>query len=62
MQRVTNNGSSYDIETGGYEDNDGNIIHKAVVEVIETGIDESHPDIIMIENTCAVFSFIKNKR
>lgn len=45
MQRVTNNGSSYDIETGGYEDKDGKIIHKAVVGVIDTGIDESHPDL-----------------
>ena len=39
IQRVTNDGKSYEIETGGYKDNDGNIIHKAVVGVIDTGID-----------------------
>ena len=45
IQRVTNNGNSYDIETGGYKDEDGNTIHKAVVGVIDTGIDEFHPDL-----------------
>lgn len=45
IQRVTNNGQSYDIETGGYKDEDGNTIHKAIVGVIDTGIDESHPDL-----------------
>jgi len=45
IQRVTNDGKSYDIETGGYKDNDGNTIHKAVVGVIDTGIDLLHPDL-----------------
>lgn len=45
IQRVTNDGKSYDIETGGYKNKDGSITHKAVVGVIDTGIDESHPDL-----------------
>ncbi|MED3993714.1 S8 family serine peptidase [Peribacillus frigoritolerans] len=45
IQRVTNVGKSYDIETGGYKNKDGSITHKAVVGVIDTGIDESHPDL-----------------
>ncbi|MBB6447984.1 S8 family serine peptidase [Bacillus benzoevorans] len=45
MQRVTNNGKSYEIETGGYTDKDGETVHKAVVGVIDTGIDMSHPDL-----------------
>ncbi|MCP1493212.1 subtilisin family serine protease [Peribacillus frigoritolerans] len=44
-QRVTNDGKSYDLETGGYKNKDGSITHKAVVGVIDTGIDESHPDL-----------------
>ena len=45
MQRVTNNGKSYEIETGGYENDEGEIVHKAVVGVIDTGIDPTHPDL-----------------
>ncbi|MFF5400322.1 S8 family serine peptidase [Peribacillus butanolivorans] len=45
IQRVTNDGKSYDLETGGYKNKDGSITHKAVVGVIDTGIDESHPDL-----------------
>ncbi|SIR00641.1 Subtilase family protein [Peribacillus simplex] len=45
IQRVTNGGKSYDLETGGYKNKDGSITHKAVVGVIDTGIDESHPDL-----------------
>jgi len=45
IQRVTNGGKSYDLETGGYKNKDGSIAHKAVVGVIDTGIDESHPDL-----------------
>ncbi|WP_249596098.1 S8 family serine peptidase [Peribacillus frigoritolerans] len=45
IQRVTNDGKSYDIETGGYKNKNGSITHKAVVGVIDTGIDESHPDL-----------------
>jgi lantibiotic leader peptide-processing serine protease len=45
IQRVTNNWKSYDLETGGYKNKDGSITHKAVVGVIDTGIDESHPDL-----------------
>ena len=44
-QRVTNDGKSYDLETGGYKNKDGSMTHKAVVGVIDTGIDESHPDL-----------------
>lgn len=42
---MTNDGKSYDLETGGYKNKDGSITHKAVVGVIDTGIDESHPDL-----------------
>lgn len=45
IQRVTNNGESYEIETGGYENDKGETVHKAVVGVIDTGIDPSHPDL-----------------
>ncbi|PEO50377.1 peptidase [Bacillus sp. AFS026049] len=45
IQRVTNDGKSYALETGGYKNKDGSITHKAVVGVIDTGIDESHPDL-----------------
>ncbi|MGG1679513.1 S8 family serine peptidase [Neobacillus sp. NRS-1170] len=45
IQRVTNNGKSYEIETGGYENAKGETIHKAVVGVIDTGIDPKHPDL-----------------
>ncbi|MBS4214015.1 S8 family serine peptidase [Neobacillus rhizophilus] len=44
-QRVTNNGKSYEIETGGYENEKGETVHKAVVGVIDTGIDPTHPDL-----------------
>lgn len=40
MQRITNDGKSYDIETGGT-----NRRHKAVVGVIDSGIDPDHPDL-----------------
>ncbi|WP_121612623.1 S8 family serine peptidase [Mesobacillus foraminis] len=45
IQRVTNNGESYKIETGGYKNDDGDTVHKAVVGVIDTGIDPEHPDL-----------------
>jgi lantibiotic leader peptide-processing serine protease len=45
MQRVTNNGKSYEIETGGYVNDEGETVHKAVVGVIDTGIDPTHPDL-----------------
>lgn len=45
MQRVTNNGKSYEIETGGYVNDEGETVHKAVVGVIDTGIDPLHPDL-----------------
>ena len=41
---MTNVGKSYEVETGGYKNEDGSTTHKAVVGVIDTGIDESHPD------------------
>ncbi|HWO97513.1 MAG TPA: S8 family serine peptidase [Bacillus sp. (in: firmicutes)] len=39
IQNVTNNGKSYSIETGGTAE------HKAVVGVIDSGIDPAHPDL-----------------
>ena len=45
MQRVTNDGKSYEIETGGYVNDEGETVHKAVVGVIDTGIDPLHPDL-----------------
>ncbi|WP_338472477.1 S8 family serine peptidase [Niallia sp. XMNu-256] len=45
IQRVTNNGKSYEIETGGYVNDQGETVHKAVVGVIDTGIDPAHPDL-----------------
>ncbi|MGA5688152.1 S8 family serine peptidase [Cytobacillus pseudoceanisediminis] len=45
MQRVTNNGKSYEIETGGYVNDEGETVHKAVIGVIDTGIDPLHPDL-----------------
>jgi len=45
IQRVTNDGKSYEIETGGYENEAGEKVHKAVVGVIDTGIDSTHPDL-----------------
>ncbi|MGD8192232.1 S8 family peptidase [Brevibacillus ginsengisoli] len=41
MQRLTNEGKSYDIESGGTDDGK----HKAVVGVIDSGIDFNHPDL-----------------
>ncbi|QQE75355.1 S8 family serine peptidase [Brevibacillus composti] len=40
IKRVTNDGKSYDIETGGTSRK-----HKAVVGVIDSGIDPDHPDL-----------------
>lgn len=45
IQRITNNGASYGIETGGVKNADGTVTHKAVVGVIDTGIDTNHPDL-----------------
>lgn len=45
IQRVTHNGDSYAIETGGVKNADGTVTHKAVVGVIDTGIDPNHPDL-----------------
>ena len=42
FKEYTNNGKSYEIETGGYENEEGEIVHKAVGGVIDTGIDPSH--------------------
>jgi subtilisin family serine protease len=44
IQRLTNNGKSFAIETGGTKIN-GTVNHKAVVGVIDTGIDANHPDL-----------------
>lgn len=45
IQRITNGGASYALETGGTENPDGTVTHKAVVGVIDTGIDYNHPDL-----------------
>jgi lantibiotic leader peptide-processing serine protease len=45
IQRITNNGASYKLETGGTKTADGKVMHKAVVGVIDTGIDANHPDL-----------------
>ncbi|AHV97645.1 S8 family serine peptidase [Paenibacillus sabinae] len=45
IQRITNNGASYKLETGGTTNADGTVTHKAVVGVIDTGIDAEHPDL-----------------
>jgi hypothetical protein len=44
MQHLTHNGDSYKIESGGTETSNGTI-HKAVVGVIDSGIDKNHPDL-----------------
>lgn len=44
IQRVTNNGASYSIETGGRNSN-GLVTHRAVVATIDSGIDAGHPDL-----------------
>ncbi|NGM82128.1 S8 family serine peptidase [Paenibacillus sp. 7124] len=45
IQRITNNGASYKLETGGTVNSDGTVKHKAIVGVIDTGIDANHPDL-----------------
>ncbi|KIL41500.1 peptidase [Gordoniibacillus kamchatkensis] len=45
MQRLTHNGDSYKLETGGTTLPDGTVKHKAVVGVIDSGIDSNHPDL-----------------
>lgn len=45
MQRLTHNGDSYKLETGGTALPDGTVKHKAVVGVIDSGIDANHPDL-----------------
>jgi subtilisin family serine protease len=44
MQRLTNNKKSFAVESGGTVKN-GVLTHKAVVGVIDTGIDAKHPDL-----------------
>ncbi|WP_026691950.1 S8 family serine peptidase [Peribacillus kribbensis] len=44
MQKLTHNKDSYKIETGGAKVN-GNVNHKAVVGIIDSGIDADHPDL-----------------
>jgi len=45
IQRVTNNGKSYELETGGSVRSNGEVRHKAVVGIIDSGIDPDHPDL-----------------
>ncbi len=44
IRHLTNEGKSFKIESGGTEAN-GKVTHKAVVGVIDTGIDANHPDL-----------------
>lgn len=44
MQKLTHNKDSYGIETGGTEA-EGKGTHKAVVGIIDSGIDANHPDL-----------------
>lgn len=44
IQHLTNKGKSFAIESGGTETN-GKVTHKAIVGVIDTGIDADHPDL-----------------
>ncbi|ODA40982.1 S8 family serine peptidase [Desulfosporosinus sp. BG] len=45
IQRITHNGDSYAMETGGEVSSNGTVIHKAIVGIIDTGIDFHHPDL-----------------
>lgn len=44
IRHLTNEGKSFNIETGGTVAN-GKVTHKAIVGVIDTGIDANHPDL-----------------
>jgi subtilisin family serine protease len=44
MHRLTNEGKSYAVESGGTKTSSG-VVHKAVVGIIDSGIDASHPDL-----------------
>ncbi|MBD0379574.1 S8 family serine peptidase [Paenibacillus sedimenti] len=44
VKRVTNDGATYGLETGGKLEG-GSIKHKAIVGVIDSGIDANHPDL-----------------
>jgi lantibiotic leader peptide-processing serine protease len=45
IQRLTHNGDSYAVETGGVKNPDGTVIHKAIVGIIDSGVDFDHPDL-----------------
>jgi subtilisin family serine protease len=45
MQKLTHNGDSYLLESGGTVNVNGTVTHKAVVGVIDSGIDAEHPDL-----------------
>lgn len=44
IKRLTNDKKSYDLETGGTETSSG-LVHKAIVGIIDSGIDAEHPDL-----------------
>jgi subtilisin family serine protease len=44
IRHLTNEGKTFTIESGGTKVN-GNVTHKAIVGVIDTGIDANHPDL-----------------
>ncbi|MFD0695528.1 S8 family serine peptidase [Paenibacillus sp. GCM10027628] len=44
VKQVTNNGATYKIETGGGLSG-GSLKHKAIVGIIDSGIDANHPDL-----------------
>lgn len=45
IKHLTNDGKSYGIETGGTKGSDNKVSHKAVVGIIDSGIDSGHPDL-----------------
>ncbi|MDN3017885.1 S8 family serine peptidase [Paenibacillus sp. BSR1-1] len=46
IRHLTNKGKSFAIESGGAKTASGKVTHKAVVGVIDSGIDAGHPDLI----------------
>ena len=45
IRHLTNEGKSYAIESGGTKKTSGGVEHKAVVGIIDSGIDAGHPDL-----------------
>ncbi|MGG3465990.1 S8 family serine peptidase [Neobacillus pocheonensis] len=45
IRHLTSEGKSFALESGGTKTTDGKVAHKAVVGVIDSGIDAGHPDL-----------------